>query len=135
MTSIISAIDKYLEQTGRQSIGAVEANELLAKSGLLSDSKDRPGKPLRILLRNGHLPHAFQSSGKGTEWTIPHSSNGTKNTINYPTIIIKKIKTDKSTTQKPKLVDTGQLKKQLEKARLKYKPKKNKILTCCRSSA
>lgn len=75
MTSIISAIDKYLERTGQSSIGPVEANEMLAKAGLLRDSKDRPGKPLRDLLRKGQIPHAFQSGGKGTEWTIPIQVN------------------------------------------------------------
>lgn len=128
MTSIISAIDKYLERTGRQSIGPVEANEILAKAGLLRDSKDRAGKPLRDLLRKGLLPHAFQSGGKGTEWTIPHSRNGVKMSLSYPATTIKKIKIDKPTAQKTKSVDTGQLKKQLEKARLKYKPKKIKYL-------
>lgn len=128
MTSIISAIDKYLERTGQQSIGPVEANEILAKAGMLRDSKDRPGKPLRDLLRKGQLPHAFQSGGKGTEWTIPHSRNGVKKSSNYPATTIRKTKTDKAKKQKPKSVDTVELKKQLEKARLKYKPQKIKYL-------
>lgn len=123
MTSIISAIDKYLERTGRQSIGPVEANEILAKAGLLRDSKDRPGKPLRDLLRKGQLPHAFQSGGKGTEWTIPHSSKPIKASSNYSATTIKKVKTSKPIIQKEKNVDIVQLIKQLDKARQKYKPK------------
>jgi hypothetical protein len=128
MTSIISAIDKYLERTGRQSIGPVEANKILAKAGLLRDSKDRPGKPLRDLLRKGQLPHAFQSGGKGTEWTIPHSSKPIKTSSNYPATTIKKTKTVKPIIQNSKPVDTVQLKKQLEKARQKYKPQAIKYL-------
>ena len=128
MTSIISAIDKYLERTGRQSIEPVEANKILAKAGLLRDSKDRPGKPLRDLLRKGQLPHAFQSGGKGTEWTIPHSSKPIKTSSNYPATTIKKTKTVKPIIQNSKPVDTVQLKKQLEKARQKYKPQAIKYL-------
>lgn len=70
-------MDTYLTRTGRPSIDPVEANAVLAKAGLLSDSKDRPGKPLRNLLRDGQLPHAFQSGGKGSSWIIPHSSKQT----------------------------------------------------------
>lgn len=75
--AIITYLDTYLTQTGRPSIDPVEANDVLAKAGLLNDSKDRPGKPLRNLLRDGQLPHAFQSGGKGSSWTIPHSNKRT----------------------------------------------------------
>ena len=78
---IINYLDTYLTRTGRPSIDPVEANAVLAKAGLLSDSKDRPGKPLRNLLRDGQLPHAFQSGGKGSSWTIPHSSKQTSKII------------------------------------------------------
>ncbi len=37
-------------------ITAVDANKILAQVGLLSDSKDRPGLPLRKLLREGKIP-------------------------------------------------------------------------------
>lgn len=73
IVTIVKHLDNYLERTGRPSIAPVEANEILAKAGLLRDDKQRKGKPLRVLLRNGHLPHAFQSGGKGSGWTIPHS--------------------------------------------------------------
>lgn len=78
---IISHLDNYLTRTGQTSIDPIVANEVLAKAGLLSDNKDRPGKPLRILLRDGHLPHAFQSGGKGSSWTIPHSSKRACKTV------------------------------------------------------
>lgn len=74
MSLIIKFLDNYLFQTGRSSLDPVEANALLAKAGILRDSKDRPGKPLRNKLRKGELPHAFQSGGKGSNWTIPHSA-------------------------------------------------------------
>jgi hypothetical protein len=54
--AIINYIDTYLTRTRQTSVDPVMANEVLAKAGLLSDSKDRPGKPLRDLLRKGHLP-------------------------------------------------------------------------------
>jgi len=79
--AIINYLDTYLTRTGRPSIDPVEANAVLAKAGLLSDSKDRPGKPLRNLLRDGQLPHAFQSGGKGSSWTIPHSSKKTSKIV------------------------------------------------------
>lgn len=84
--AIINYLDAYLTRTGRPSIDPVEANAVLAKAGLLSDSKDRPGKPLRNLLRDGQLPHAFQSGGKGSSWTIPHSSKRTSKSV--PTVSV-----------------------------------------------
>ena len=84
--AIINHLDTYLTRTGRTSIDPVEANAVLAKAGLLSDSKDRPGKPLRNLLRDGQLPHAFQSGGKGSSWTIPHSSKRTSKSV--PTVSV-----------------------------------------------
>lgn len=71
-TTIINYLDKYLQTTGRKSISPVEANAILEKAGLLKDSKSRPGLPLRKMLRNGELPHAYQVSGK---WIIPLSKN------------------------------------------------------------
>ena len=57
-------IDDYLTKSGRADIDPLEANALLAKAGILKDSKDRPGKPLRDLLRKGQLPHAFKQAVK-----------------------------------------------------------------------
>ena len=77
---LIVCIDNYLIKTGKNSIGPVEANDILAKAGLLRDSTSRPGKPLRDLLRKGLFPHAIQTGGKGSSWVIPHSKN-TYNTL------------------------------------------------------
>jgi len=77
LKEIIEYLDGYLERTGLSTIDPVEANAILATAGLLRDSQERPGKPLRDLLRKGHLPHAFQSGGKGSSWIIPHSSKPT----------------------------------------------------------
>ncbi len=130
MSEITKFIDDYLTKSGRADIDPIEANALLAKAGILKDSKDRPGKPLRDLLRKGQLPHAFQAGGKGSSWTIPHSSNGKSSVSNYSstkqktkkTTTVKRTKTTETTT------DISRLKKQLEKARQKYKPETVKFL-------
>lgn len=74
MTEIINFLDEYLRKTGRESIGAVEANALLDKAGLLKDNSQKPGLPLRNKLRKGELPYAYQVAGKGSEWVIPFST-------------------------------------------------------------
>lgn len=110
--AIINYLDTYLTKTGRPSIDPVEANAVLAKAGLLSDSKDRPGKPLRNLLRDGQLPHAFQSGGKGSLWTIPHSSKRTSKsvpTVSVATKIEKPTRVIKAAKVSP--ADTSQLDK------------------------
>lgn len=127
---IIEYLDNYLAKTGRPDIYPVEANALLAKAGLLHDSKHRPGKPLRDLLRKRQLPHAFQSGGKGSSWTIPHSSRRSVGSSNYLTST-QPPKESVATMGKPEvssIVNTSELKAQLEKARLKYKPDEIKYL-------
>lgn len=128
--AIVKHLDDYLELSGRQSIDPVEANALLEKAGLLRDSKDRPGKPLRDLLRKGQISHAFQSGGKGSSWTIPHSVK--KNIAPSSYTIVKPmtkriVRTTKEQTPKA-AIDIAQLKQQLEIARLKYRPNKVKYL-------
>ena len=128
--SIIKYLDNYLTRTGRPNISPVEANDILSRTGLLSDSKDRPGKPIRELYRAGKLPHAFQSGGKGSSWTIPHSSKLTAGTLTHSTSIrpVKTINEIKSKTKFSTTVSISALKAQLEKARQKYKPEKVKYL-------
>ncbi len=129
-TAIISYLDKYLLQTGKQSIGPVEANAVLAKAGLLKDSDLRKGKPLRDILRSGKIPHAYQAGGKGSEWTIPNSNKGKAATSNYLTRNqpSKQNTATKVQTKSNPNIDTAHLRKQLEKARLKYKPETVKYL-------
>jgi len=112
--TIISYLDNYLTQTGQISIDAVSANAILSKAGLLTDSKDRPGKPLRNLLRDGKLPHAFQSGGKGSSWTIPHT-NKQAFKIDKETNIAIKIKTLPRTSKPTKnlAADTSQIEEML----------------------
>lgn len=74
MNTISNFLDEYLRKTGRESIGAVEANALLDKAGILKDNLQRPGLPLRNKLRKGELPYAYQVAGKGSEWVIPLST-------------------------------------------------------------
>ena len=44
-------IQSELKRKGLEFVTAVEAGEWLDRAGKLKDSKDRPGKPLRDLLR------------------------------------------------------------------------------------
>jgi hypothetical protein len=130
ITQIIKHLDDYLTHSVRQSIEPVEANALLKKAGLLLDSKDRPGKPLRDLLRKGQLPHAFQIGGKGSGWTIPHSSKRNTAPSNYSTdkLTVKTVVKKQPKQNTTVTVDISQVKQQLEKARLKYKPDNVKYL-------
>ena len=73
ITAIIKAIDEFLEKRGISSTNPVEANKMLEKKGLLRDSKNSPGLPLRNLLRAKRIPHAYQTGGKYSSWVIPHS--------------------------------------------------------------
>lgn len=115
---IISHLDTYLSRTGQPNIDPVEANAILARAGLLTDSKGRPGKPLRDLLRKGLLPHAFQSGAKGSSWAIPHSSKRTSKTV--PTVSVttkvEKLSRVMKTTQ-ASTTDTSQLEKMLMNAK------------------
>ena len=70
---IIEAIDSEIDATGSEFLTPPEANAMLERKGLVKDRKERPGLPLRRLLRKGRIPHAFQKGGKGTRWRIPHS--------------------------------------------------------------
>lgn len=71
--SIVEFLDTHLRRHGLSEVSAVEAARLLDRAGLLNDSQAKPGKPLRDKLRKGLLPHAYQVSGKGSEWRIPQS--------------------------------------------------------------
>lgn len=73
----INFIYSFLTGTRRQNLGLVEANAMLENTRLLSDSKNTPGQLLRNLLIDGQLPHAYQSGGNGSFWTIPNSSKST----------------------------------------------------------
>jgi hypothetical protein len=56
--NIIAYLDDYLSRNGIRSLKPVEANALLNKARFLED-RDGNGKPLRVLLRKGFLPHAY----------------------------------------------------------------------------
>lgn len=70
VSKLIKAIDELLERSELDSVNPVEANAYLERMGILKDSHDRPGKPLREILRTGKFPHAYQ---EGRLWKIPHS--------------------------------------------------------------
>ena len=71
---IVKAIDDHLEKSGLEYVTPVEANAILENMDILPDNQSRPGLPLRVILRNGDIPHAYQSTGgKNGRWFIPHS--------------------------------------------------------------
>ena len=80
---IISAIDFFIEEKNLEYTTPVEANKYLNSIGLLKDSSSRPGLPLRELLRDDQIIHAYQI---GVHWRIPHSENYRKIKTNIPTL-------------------------------------------------
>jgi hypothetical protein len=96
---IIAAIDKFLERKQQETTTPIEINPYLEKLGLLRNSNSRNGKPIREILRDGKIPHAYQI---GTNWFIPHSGKTYRkpliskhkipNTASYEEIIITKHK-------------------------------------------
>lgn len=115
-------LDNYLIENNMLSISAPEANKILEEADLLNDSIQRPGKPLRELLRAGYFPHAYKNNGR---WVIPCSENvsvklhsqGKKNTAD---------ENNNSRNILPE--DIKKLEKKLEDARTEYKPDKIKYL-------
>lgn len=79
--AIIKCLDKYLERTNKKYLTATQANQILEKEDLLNDRKDRPGKPVRDLLRAYKIPHGYQDNKR--RWYIPHSSNFEKGSLKY----------------------------------------------------
>jgi len=117
---IIKAIDDELKRTGKKYLTPPEANKILERKHILNDIDAHSGLPLRKLLRQGKIPHAYQIDGKGSKWRIPHSSYKNSKTSNYPAQKKIKLKT-KSKSNIPKVGFT-EIKKQIEQARTIYKP-------------
>lgn len=67
---IIKTIDDFLEKKHKSTTTPVEISPVLELAGILKNSPDRPGLPLRRLLRAGKIPHAYQI---GNKWHIPNS--------------------------------------------------------------
>jgi hypothetical protein len=119
---IIKFLDDTIEKRGITHLSPVEGNKILDEARLLNDSSDRPGLPLRKLLRAGSIPHAYQLGGKNSPWFIPQSSKfksrtqqsslQTEKTKDSPT----GPKNNKSST------DLEELQSQIEEARNSYKP-------------
>lgn len=72
--AIIAAIDDFLVKRKQEFTTPAEINNYLERIGLLNDSVARPGLPLRKLLRDGEISHAYQI---GSNWRIPLSGNKT----------------------------------------------------------
>lgn len=77
-TKVVRAIDEYLDQKGLSETTPVEVASYLDRKGILKDSKDRPGKPLRDLLRKGEIPNAHQN---GNRWVIRRSKLKFQNNV------------------------------------------------------
>ena len=129
ITAIISHIDNYLEAKAELNIAPIEANVILSKAGLLTDSKFRPGLPLRNLLRAGKIPHAYQIGGKGSAWVIPHSS---KSKVRLPNYASRRPAKKDETAGQSEIWSSAdkfmRVKNQIEQARLVYKPDTIKYL-------
>lgn len=52
LSTILTCLDKYMLDKGKTEIGDIEANMELERAGLLTDSKRRPGSPLREVLKS-----------------------------------------------------------------------------------
>lgn len=131
INKIIQYLDNYLEKNNMRSMDAVKANALLAKANLLRDSKDRPGNPLRVLLRKRLLPHAYQSGGDGTQWIIPRSKSRKLRSImetDKPFHLEQKQEPSELDLQGGKIVTDEDVSSSIAEARLKYKPRKIKYL-------
>lgn len=71
LASINSFLQEELRRLGLEQVTAVQANQWLARAGLLDDSATRPGSPLRRLLRAGSIIGAAQRPPAGTgRWFI-----------------------------------------------------------------
>ncbi|QQS36933.1 MAG: hypothetical protein IPM56_02975 [Ignavibacteriales bacterium] len=79
MKTITKYLDGYLESSKIKNLTAVMANQILEKAGILNDTRDRPGKPIRELLRQYELPHGFQDNKR--HWYLPHSSSFEKGSL------------------------------------------------------
>ena len=119
---IIKCLDDTIEKRGITHLSPVDANKILEEARLLNDSSDRPGLPLRKLLRGGRIPHAYQPGGKNSAWFIPHSSKFQSRT--------KKSSLQTEQTKDPLVqpknnkpsTDVKELESQIEEARNSYRP-------------
>lgn len=70
INAIVDCIDDFLERTGMNECTPPEANAELGKRKILQDTANRKGSPLRKILRQGLIPHAYKV---GRYWHIPKS--------------------------------------------------------------
>jgi hypothetical protein len=70
IAQIGAALQQFASAAPDRRLTAVEAAGELDRMGLLVDSRSRPGKPLRDMLRAGQIEHAHQENGG--RWFIRH---------------------------------------------------------------
>ena len=117
INTIIEFLDNYLVKNNMQFISAPEANQILEEAGLLNDSIQRPGKPLRKLLRAGYFPHAYKNNGR---WVIPCSKDDNSK-------LHRQGKNDAVVDNNSRNLlpeNINEIKKKLEEARTEFKPDK-----------
>lgn len=74
--NINNFIQDKLQELGIEEITAVNMAKLLDEAGILNDSKDRPGLPLRNYLRAGRIEGGFQYPN--SRWVIRRMPNREK---------------------------------------------------------
>ncbi len=90
MSSIIEInnfIQNKLNELGVNEISAIEMAKYLDEEGLLKDSKQRPGLPLRNYLRSGRIEGAYQH--KNRRWEIRRIDREQKLTIRQAASVLK----------------------------------------------
>jgi len=118
---ITEYLDNYLIENNMPFISAPDANKILEEAGLLKDSIQRPGKPLRKLLRAGYFPHLYKNNGR---WVIPCSKDDSSK-------LHRQGKNDAvvdNNSRKLLPENINELRKKLEEARTEFKPDKIKYL-------
>jgi hypothetical protein len=63
IAQINAALQQLASAAPEKRLRAVDAARELDRMGLLVDSRSRPGKPLRDMLRAGQIEHAYQENG------------------------------------------------------------------------
>ncbi len=77
--SINNFIHEKLKEKGSEEISAIEMANLLDEAGILKDSKERPGLPLRNYLRAGRIEGGYQYPNR--RWVIRSVKREKKLTI------------------------------------------------------
>lgn len=70
VAGIIVFVDRFLENSDREYLGASEAAKLMAEAGILPAGGGEADAKLVKVLGQGLIPHAYRKNG---DWRIPAS--------------------------------------------------------------